>query len=93
MVYFFKVGALLCTEKFWPILGTLGYFVANLRRFWNTFTGLTNAVQKLTNIRYALCVMCIKREQSDLIGGRIGFGAEGVERCVQRLLAYETTYQ
>ena len=42
----FKVGALLCTEnaKFWPILGTLGYFVANVRRFWSTYTGLTNTV-------------------------------------------------
>ena len=27
-------------RKFWPILANLGYFVANIRTFWCTFTGL-----------------------------------------------------
>ena len=41
VVYFFQAGALFCTEnaKFGPILANLGYFVANLRTFWCTFTG------------------------------------------------------
>ena len=43
------------------ILANLGYLVANLRTFGvlSTFTGLNNAVvpPKLTNIRYALCLL------------------------------------
>ena len=46
VVYFFSVSALFCTviAKLWPISANLGYFVANLRPFWCTFTGLNNAV-------------------------------------------------
>ena len=37
----------------WPIRAHFGCFVAKLRILWCTFTGLNNAVQKLTNVRYA----------------------------------------
>ena len=42
----FQAGILFSIEnaKYWPILAHLGYFVANLRTFRCTLTGLNNAV-------------------------------------------------
>ena len=46
VVFSFRTRAFFCTEnaKFWPLLAYEGYFVANLRTFWCTFTGLNNVV-------------------------------------------------
>ena len=46
VVYFFLAGVLFSIEnaKFWPTSANLVYFVANLRTFWCTFTGVTNVV-------------------------------------------------
>ena len=47
MVYFF-------IKKFGPTLVHFGYFVASLRTFRGTFTGL-GEVQKMTDMWYANC--------------------------------------
>ena len=42
----FQAGVLFSKEnaKFWPILASLGNFVANLRTVWRDFTGPKRAV-------------------------------------------------
>ena len=96
MVYFCQAGVLLSLKNatLWPILASLGYYVAYLRTFWCTFNRhkQCGGVPKLTNIRYGQMLQKWQLEKHSQMKTGTSPSPMRLESMIQAALAQDTSF-